>query len=102
MTDIQKAAKDAIDCQDACNASGVLFSFARHMQTLCNEANRLNLGTDWKNRNAIVILFLDKLTSLAGGHTEWRHPAGYCHGIEKCQAVIAADTDGNIRALGMV
>ena len=63
---IKEAAKTALDVQDACNLSGVVFSFAKVMQVICDEAHRLGKGTDWKNRHPIVILFLDKLADLAG------------------------------------
>jgi len=60
---------DAIQVQDACNLSGVVFSFARHMQTLCD----MGLDTDAKNLHPVSILFVDKLADLAGrpGYSEF-------------------------------
>lgn len=62
---IKEAAQSALDAQDACNLSGVVFSFAKVMQVICDEANRLGKGTEWKNQHPIVVLYLDKLADLA-------------------------------------
>ena len=63
---IKEAAQMALDVQNACNLSGVVYSFAKVMQAICDEANRQSgRGTEWKNRHPIVILFLDKLADLA-------------------------------------
>ncbi len=60
-----EAAKAALDCQDAVNLSGVVFTFARAVQAVCDEANKHGYGTKWKNTNTIVRLFLFKLIDLA-------------------------------------
>lgn len=71
-----KAAKDALEYQDACNGTGVLHSLSRHftamrsesMYTGINEqgeATNYKLDTDTCNQHPVMILFLDKLTSLA-------------------------------------
>lgn len=60
----QEAAQTAIDVQDACNLSGVVFSLREAMQAICDEQHRLGEGTEWKNRNPIVTLFLSKLCDL--------------------------------------
>ena len=65
MRTIQDAAQTALDCQDACNLSGVVFAFARAMQIICDEANAKGYGTAWKNEHPIVILFVDKLADLS-------------------------------------
>lgn len=62
----QQAAQTALDVQDACNLSGVVFSFAEAMHAICEEQQRLGKGTEWKNRNPIVTLFLSKLQDLNG------------------------------------
>lgn len=53
---------DALGVQNACNLSGVVFSFARHMQTLCD----MGLDTDAKNRHPVSVLFSSKIASLTG------------------------------------
>lgn len=60
--EINRMYQDALDVQNACNLSGVLFSFARHMQTLCD----LGLDTDAKNAHPVSILFSSKIASLTG------------------------------------
>jgi cobalamin biosynthesis protein CobT len=67
---LQQAAQQALDCQDACNLSGVLDSFHRIvMEVLWPEARKQNRGTDFVNTHPIVYLFLDKLASLNGRDT---------------------------------
>lgn len=67
-TRMEWAYADAIGVQNASNISGVLFSFARHMQTLCDEG----LDSRGKANHPVTILFLDKLVSLTDkGWVEW-------------------------------
>jgi hypothetical protein len=64
---LQQAAQTALDCQDACNLSGVLVSLQDIVSTvLWSEAWRLGKGTDWVNEHPIVTLMLDKLDDLNG------------------------------------
>ncbi len=58
-------AKEALQVQDACNLSGIVFSLAKHMQTLCDHPRCT--GTSWRNHHPIVVLFLSKLDSLCTG-----------------------------------
>jgi len=54
---------DAIIVQDACNLSGVVHAFSRHMETL------FDMGitdTDARNRHPISVLFSSKIASLTG------------------------------------
>lgn len=62
---LDKAYHDALGCQDACNLSGVLYSFSRHMDTLCDVSNKLGKGTDFRNEHPITIYFSSKLASLS-------------------------------------
>jgi hypothetical protein len=62
----QKAAQDALDCQDACNLSGVVFSFAEAMHAICDAQQLIGESTKWKNTHPIVTLFLSKLSDLNG------------------------------------
>jgi len=66
MLTIQDAAKLALQCQDACNLSGIAISFADVMRAVCEEATRLNKGTRWKNEHPITTLFLSKMSELNG------------------------------------
>jgi hypothetical protein len=58
------AYRDALAVQDACNLSGVVHSFSRHMKTL----GELELDTDEKNRHPVAVLFSSKIASLT--HSE--------------------------------
>ena len=59
---LRKLASDAIAVQDACNLSGVVFSFAKAMQSLCD----MGLDTAQRNEHPIAILFSSKIASLTG------------------------------------
>jgi hypothetical protein len=54
--------KTAIEVQDACNLSGVVFEWARIMQRICNECR--DKGTEAKNLHAINVMFASKVASL--------------------------------------
>ncbi len=54
------AYKDALTVQDACNLSGVVYAFARHMETLCADG----LDTDARNLHPVSVLFASKIASL--------------------------------------
>ena len=58
----------AIDVQDACNLSGVVFSFARVMQKLCDGG----LDTTERNTHAIAVLYASKIASLTNCEA-WPH-----------------------------
>ncbi len=61
----KEAAQAALDCQDACNLSGVAkFLAGPVMDALWAEARRIGQGTEWINRHPVVALMLDKLASL--------------------------------------
>jgi hypothetical protein len=62
----QEAAQKAIECQNACNLSGVTKTFAAVTTVLWEEARKENEGTQWVNTHPIVTLFLDKLSDLNG------------------------------------
>jgi hypothetical protein len=63
---IQECAQAALDVQDACNLSGVVFVFADVMHVINEESTREGHGTTWKNNHPIVRLFVDKMASLSG------------------------------------
>ena len=68
---LQQAAQTAIDCQDACNLSGVLASFHEIVsEVIWTEARKLGKGTDYVNTHPIVTLLLHKLCDLNGGSFE--------------------------------
>lgn len=64
---MRKAAKDAIEVQNACNLSGVIRSFADILSnTLWPYASEFNHGTQWVNQHCISRAFSDKIASLSG------------------------------------
>lgn len=60
---MQRAYDDALVVQSACNLSGVVFSFARHMETICEECR--DKGTHTRNTHPVVRLFVTQLMWLA-------------------------------------
>lgn len=60
---LKQAAQQALDIQDACNLSGVVFAFGRAMQAICDSPNS---GTDERNQHPIVTMHLLKLCELNG------------------------------------
>lgn len=58
--------KEAWRVQDACNLSGVVFSFARAMTRLCIISQERGTGTDWRNQHIVSKLFASKIMHLAG------------------------------------
>ncbi len=66
----KKIYEDALDCQDACNLSGLVHTLSGHMQAIREEVTADGGGTDEVNRHPVVQLFLSKLVSLTGGEFE--------------------------------
>jgi hypothetical protein len=62
--EVKRYCKAAVQVQDACNLSGVVFDFAKAMHAVCEDDRRLNKGTDWKNQHPIAVLFASKIASL--------------------------------------
>ena len=83
---IQEAAQKAIDIQDACNLSGVAFTFAEVVQVICDESKRRNKGTGWKNTHPIITMFLLKMADLNGHpfHSAYMKAEKECRNIANC------------------
>jgi len=58
--------REALQVQNACNLSGVVYSFANAMQALCDLAHEQGKGTDWKNTHRVSRLYADKIKDLTG------------------------------------
>lgn len=64
--DYIRAAQNAIQVQDACNLSGIAFSFHAAIEAVCERCTELGQGTRWKNTHPIVTLYLLKMAELNG------------------------------------
>lgn len=64
---LQRAAKDALLVQSACNLSGVVRSWATITEILWEEARRQNAGTAFVNTHPICQLFAFQAAYLAWG-----------------------------------
>ena len=85
---LRDAAKDALAVQSACNLSGVVHAFSRHMHTLFELSHVLGHGTDWINRHPVCHLFSTQIAFLSGtspigshNHEAWVHAHEYCEHI---------------------
>lgn len=56
---------EALWSQEACNLSGIVFSFAETMQKICNESHRDGHGTEWRNNHPICRLYAEQIAHLA-------------------------------------
>jgi hypothetical protein len=74
----------ALDVQNACNLSGVVFSFAAIMQRLCDEAFANGHGTEWKNSHPIAVLFASKIADLT--RSEY---SGFTAAYDACEKAAA-------------
>ena len=87
---IQQAARYALDVQNGCNASGVVFSLSKAMEAICEESNRRGgEGTDWKNKHPILYLYVNKLADMTGQNpfdiTEYGRAYRLCEKIAEGQ-----------------
>ncbi len=65
MTPYQKAHKNALEVQDACNFSGVLLSFARDMEHVREHMRQEgSYGSLAFATHPVAILYMDKLADL--------------------------------------
>jgi len=74
--------EEAIQVQDASNASGVLGSWKRVADALWAIASERKLGTDFVNQHPAMALFADKLAQLTGiqnDHTRLLHAYDECY-----------------------
>ena len=58
--------REAWQVQNACNLSGVIYSFARAMERLCEISHELKQGTEWRNSHIVSKLYASKIQSLTG------------------------------------
>ncbi len=71
--------QDAIDVQNACNLSGVVFSFARVMQRICNDRT---LGTAERNTHPIAVMYSSKIADLTRSEYSFENFSKACDACE--------------------
>ena len=71
--------QSAIDVQNGCNLSGIVFSFSRVMQRICNVSCVEGHGTEWKNTHAIARLYAEQIMFLTSGRD-------YSDAADECEA----------------
>lgn len=91
--EIARAYSSALEVQDACNLSGVVYAFARAMDVVCAECQ----GTDEKNHHPIVVLFMSKLNSMMRGLGDYdgnRAGVAFAHAYGAAIALTSKDKPG--------
>ena len=56
---------EGLQVQNACNLSGVVHTLSPVVSKVWDEAHELKKGTDYVNTHPLVIVYLDKINSLA-------------------------------------
>ena len=81
---LKELAQDALQVQDACNLSGVVFSFGRAMEALWKILKEeKGADTDAVNRHPIAVMYSSKIASLTGSDDAAQFSAAYT----ACQAL---------------
>lgn len=81
MKTIKELACEALDCQSACNLSGVVHSFSRAMTELREISRREGWeNTDQLNTHPIAVMYASKIGSLTGSE----NLAFFGRSLEKC------------------
>lgn len=83
---LQRAARDALACQSACNLSGVVSALERAVKALWTVAEAEGHGTDWVNRHPICVLFAAQVVHLTTGSALSSHDA-YTVAYDVCNAL---------------
>ncbi len=93
LTPYEKACKNALDVQDACNFSGVLLSFARDMEAVRDHLRANNAyDSDAFAKHPVAILYMDKLADLQR-RPDWRE---LCDAIDHVKEVIELVTPAGV------
>ena len=61
--------EQALQCQDACNLSGIVHTFSKVMSKIWDEARARNQGTEWVNQHPIAVMYATQVASLSGAST---------------------------------
>ena len=90
---LQIVAIEALQLQDACNASGVVRTMSQALSTLWQSLP--HVGTDAVNTHAVTLLYLFKLADLAGGTFD--HP-NLSEAFKTCRALAEGQTTDGTQA----
>lgn len=90
---LKEAARDAIAVQYACNLSGVVHSFSRHLTTLWGFARELEKGTDWVNQHPICQMFMVQIVWLTVKRSDFISSEQYREMSLACQRIRDEDEE---------
>jgi len=89
IPDMKELARQALDCQDACNLSGVAHTFSQViselrflLQAQAKEGIIERFSTDILNQHPICVLFASKIVSLTSYEETGHHPGSFCHAYD--------------------
>lgn len=94
----KEAAQSALDCQNGCNASGIIRSLAECTLALWDAANERGLGSRWVNRHPVITLYLCKIGELNGASISSMSPC-YEPSEKACQNIVAGGIEPDYRRL---
>ncbi len=77
--------QDALHVQTACNLSGVVHSFNRVMKKICNQSNKEQRGTEWKNSHPICRLYAEQIMHLTA---ETEYSAAYAICVDEAKKLL--------------
>jgi hypothetical protein len=81
MKTMQELYQSALDVQNACNLSGVLYTFANvvaELRTHLHHEVGTNFSTSMLNTHPIVVLFSNKITSLSNSEDAFASAYNHC------------------------
>lgn len=81
----------AVHSQNACNLSGIVYSFASILPKIWNEARARGKATKWVNEHPICAMFAEQITHLSGG--VMTHNPNYSAHSEYCEAMAQGDIE---------
>ncbi len=84
-----RLAKSAIEVQDACNLSGVVFTLSKVLDELIEHQRSIECpGTAWRNHHPVIVLFLNKCDSLCTG--DLGDVRAFSKAYDLCRSVVDA------------
>ena len=90
---IRKICEDALLSQSACNLSGIIHAWSRHLSVLWDIANTYGYGTDWVNEHPINRLFVEQAAYLSKSGIPSDGEVPYFRVTEYCEKMATLGDD---------
>lgn len=96
MSNLKRCAAQALAVQNACNLSGVVYSFADAVKVLRSQPDCT--GTEYVNRHPISVLFAVQIAHLTGVGSDLSL-TDYSKAREACEALAASEEATNLMSV---